>query len=805
MAPRVSRMRAYVHGVLGAVWIFAAHALPAQGVRVTVVDAASGVPVAGAIVSLKREDGTRLTAALSDERGFIELRVARGTSVRAVAERIGYAEGASRVFAVAPEGTTVEIRLNPRTVELKAVDVRASATCSATGAGGTAAAALWDEVRKALTAASLTAGPGDAVVAWNYQRDLDPALRVLAESTSRASAQANGFATAPAWQLSRDGFVLDVDGATMYFAPDARLLVSDEFVRDHCFGVRVPDAGGPLVGLTFEPGPGRRVADVRGVLWVEASTGSPRELEYSYAGSYRRSGIEGAEGRMQFTALPNGQWVVERWSIRMPRSGIIRPQRLRFGDTGTRDTLLGYREEGGWLALREGELTTRGRVILEGLIYDSTRSQPLSNARVVLAGGAAIALTDSIGRYRLQTHLPGRFAVTVLHPRLAELRLEERVHFTTVSAGTSNRFDTGVPGSSGLKAHLCGAGSATAGTWAMVVRVVDEATHERLAGARVTVLQRKVTMLRSGASTFAASSDSTRETESDERGVAVFCGLTTREEVQVGAEFAGSKAQRFLNPTEAGTGSDIHEMTLSIENGAPHRATRRLRVVARVTDSLRALAGVEIRAPALSRSWYTGVDGSVDLSSLGDSTSALIVRSIGYAPQIVQWTGRGVEGVSGDVVLERSVTTLSEVSVNAAAFGSSRMRSFEERRARGTGFFMDREQLAKREGSPLSSVMATASGMRVERSRDGRVYLAATRSRALGGKACYPQIYLDGVRVWSPGDPGPRGDSQPPSIESFAVVGLEAIEVYDGPASTPIQYGGLGASCGTVLLWSRES
>lgn len=48
--------------------------------------------------------------------------------------------------------------------------------------------------------------------------------------------------------------------------------------------------------------------------------------------------------------------------------------------------------------------------------------------------------------------------------------------------------------------------------------------------------------------------------------------------------------------------------------------------------------------------------------------------------------------------------------------------------------------------------------------------------------ACYFAIVLDGARFWVP------GSGEPPDINQFTVQGIQAIEIYRGPAETPIQY-----------------
>jgi hypothetical protein len=69
---------------------------------------------------------------------------------------------------------------------------------------------------------------------------------------------------------------------------------------------------------------------------------------------------------------------------------------------------------------------------------------------------------------------------------------------------------------------------------------------------------------------------------------------------------------------------------------------------------------------------------------------------------------------------------------------------------------------------------------------------------------CFYQIIVDGQRIFALGSGGPNGARDPPSIDDFAPNGLEGIEVYAGPATTPPQFGGLGAACGTIILWTRR-
>ena len=73
-----------------------------------------------------------------------------------------------------------------------------------------------------------------------------------------------------------------------------------------------------LVGLAFEPtGEGKRV-DLEGTLWLDEETAELSRLDFDYTGLPPSMGRVEAGGRVEFDRLPTGEWIVPRWSIRMP-------------------------------------------------------------------------------------------------------------------------------------------------------------------------------------------------------------------------------------------------------------------------------------------------------------------------------------------------------------------------------------------------------------------------------------------------------------------------------------------------------
>ena len=208
---------------------------------------------------------------------------------------------------------------------LPAVTVRSDPLCVRRADQSERVASLWDEARTALTATQVSLR--DRLVRARivrYIRDLDAqTLRLVAE---RCAVRARGvverpFVSLPGEALSRAGYwrVLPNDSIA-YYAPDADVLLSSTFARDHCFGTsegRGDRAG--LTGMSFEPESERDAPDVRGVIWLDARTFELRLVEFRYSRLPVATTNRNIGGEVHFARLPRGTWIVERWFIRTPR------------------------------------------------------------------------------------------------------------------------------------------------------------------------------------------------------------------------------------------------------------------------------------------------------------------------------------------------------------------------------------------------------------------------------------------------------------------------------------------------------
>lgn len=99
--------------------------LPAQAVRVTVLDDATNAPVAGALVRVQDDSGSLARAGFADARGTVQLRVREPGRYVVRAERSGYAPAETVVLLATGAPAAAELRMRASPVGLDTLRVTA--------------------------------------------------------------------------------------------------------------------------------------------------------------------------------------------------------------------------------------------------------------------------------------------------------------------------------------------------------------------------------------------------------------------------------------------------------------------------------------------------------------------------------------------------------------------------------------------------------------------------------------------------------------------------------------------------------
>ncbi|MEZ4417484.1 MAG: carboxypeptidase-like regulatory domain-containing protein [Gemmatimonadota bacterium] len=526
-------------GLVTALALLAALALPAQAqvVRGTLREAGSGAPIEGAMVVLLGTDDAPVYQVLTDASGrfFMERRSPGRYRLRA--DRIGHASSYHPAFTLAEADTVaVEMIATVEAIQLEGIDVEGDTRCRVRPEEGLAVATVWEEVRKALAAASWTGEHG----VFRYDlthldRNLDRrAQRVEREDRrlERTSRQRT-FISLPAGKLISEGFVVTDRDGTVFYGPDADVLLSDDFLETHCFRLRQGRRSNEgLLGLGFEPVGGRRLTEISGTLWLDPSTSELRLLEWRYVNLHPDLDNENLGGRVEFVALPSGPWIIRKWWIRMPLIGLDPRNRANSGRQ-----LVGIRETGAQVR-RIAEAT--GRIVMEfeggavqGTVRGGYQATPLSGAQVEIVGVPIEVRADRSGRFTAVGLEEGTYAVRFSHPSLDSLGFRAPDRLVEVPDQGVVELELVAPTPFEIIAAQCSDEEMSAGTAALMGFLRREDTGEPATGATLRVTWARYDVPGQGV---------VRETASgvravpDERGFYLACGVPTDTPLEVTVE-----------------------------------------------------------------------------------------------------------------------------------------------------------------------------------------------------------------------------------------------------------------------------
>lgn len=537
-----------------AIVVTGAHA-GAQDVRVEVFEAANGKPIVGANVSLYDSAGTLpFGGGFSDQNGRTELRAPRRGSFRVKADKVGYDTWMSVQLQLGERAVLVRAGMAPMRAP-PAVVVRNESACQSLTGPGTAAGDLWVEIKKVLTATALTEAQGLVPLDVDiYERVLDRNLGVVSERTEQRARIARRPAIGISWDqidTSRRG---DASGTDVYRAPDAATILSDQFVKSHCYAaIRGYGAETGLTGLEFRPARVAGLPELTGVLWLDPKDNALRSLNFDYVNLPIPLRIARTTGRVEFQQLPNGQWIVPRWYIRMPRVARVMTRDVR-SPSAARDTLLGYQEAGGASrpagsgrgapALNAGDepdedsASAANRSVIVGVVYDSTGGRPLGGVQVSAVGGKFRAITNSGGRYELAVDGPINDTIVFDHPRLRLFRIGDRVQAISLPAGARGQATVIMPSYGTLRARLCSRNEVGTEAQGLMAGYVRDASGKPLARARVWASWQILWVEQNGR-LVSTNQQRTAETDTNSDGSYLLCGLSRGAQITAKVGIAG--------------------------------------------------------------------------------------------------------------------------------------------------------------------------------------------------------------------------------------------------------------------------
>lgn len=404
----------------------------AQVVRGSVVDSATSRPIGDFTVQLIDSAGASVAAALAQPGGRFTLRAPAAGTYRLRVLRIGFRRTQTTPFAIGT-GETVQrtVAMPQVSVALTGIRVLGAQRCEGLPDGGDALATVWEEARKAVEAVRLTGNEQRLRMrVRDYTHDLSLRGNVTSneESHEREGISARPYASPDAASMARTGYVRPEGDGTMYYAPDADVLLSDSFVSAHCFHLqRDAVTGDSLIGIAFEPVRRRPPPDIRGVLYLDRRSAELRELRYSYTSLPAAAERHDFGGRVAFQRVPGGAWIIREWVVRGPVFVVQRHADLSTSglpirgvpaaSRGLDSSLAGMHVGGGEVLVARtlGGATVWARAYgsVRGAVTDSATGRAVIGAQVELRGTTHRTLTDSTGAFRLDSVPPGAYTLLV--------------------------------------------------------------------------------------------------------------------------------------------------------------------------------------------------------------------------------------------------------------------------------------------------------------------------------------------------------------------------------------------------------
>ena len=424
------RYRTFGFASIALLFLTPAMPLCAQTLHGTLQTTAQGSPVAGAIIVLEDTLRVMQARARSDEQGRFVLRAAAPGTFSLRVQRIGIRPYESTPFELRGD-TTLTIALNSLPFSLPRVVSRAASACRAHGLETSAVWQVWEDVRTALLAASLTySDKQHRFRVGEVLRLYDPhptKLRGVALSQMAVTATQPWTSLAPD-VLAERGYVAFGDDRINFISPDLDVLLSRSFENTHCFEPTLAHDGA-MIGLSFDPAGGlKNHTDIAGTFWLDAASHELRQLTFRHIGLPNMMGDSAGESRVRFATFGTQEWFIPEWIIRAPiplltpsnNSGmnylpIVEQLRL-YGDVVTgRDSrsaswqMIGTHEQHGAVMAVYGPDSSRDTTAIwtgpTGAVRLAVTSRspgvrtpsPANGAEVVLIGSTRQQLTDTTG------------------------------------------------------------------------------------------------------------------------------------------------------------------------------------------------------------------------------------------------------------------------------------------------------------------------------------------------------------------------------------------------------------------------
>jgi len=428
--------------------------------------------------------------------------------------------------------------------------------------------------------------------------------------------------------------------------------------------------------------------------------------------------------------------------------------------------------------------TAKGQIV--GVVVDSLNRAYLSGADIVIEGGRAAVQTDSLGRFKIDSLAPGLYQVGVFHARLDTLGITLLTQPFRVGADSASIVLLAVPSAVTLIRRSCRIQTGPYGESAVIGQVIDPENLKPVARAEISIAWIEIEV--SKESGFRRSPHLLRDS-TDDSGAFRICGLPNSLQATLQAR-RGSAVTGEIPISLGDRPIELLARTVLLSPGESGATSGNAAVTGTVIlENARTNAGTRVELVGTDIVTGTDENGEFSLRKLPSGSKVLLVRHVGFAAETIPVDLSSREEKRVKVKLSRFVEMMDPVLVKARRTAGLDKVGFNQRRKTGLGFYIGPEQLANARPRVLSDILRQVPSLRVSYGVHGDVI-----SSARGMTSGCMQYYLDDA---------PYVEFRPGDVNRFVTASeVRAVEVYHGP-ETPAQYARAGATCTTIVIWTR--
>jgi len=423
---------------------------------------------------------------------------------------------------------------------------------------------------------------------------------------------------------------------------------------------------------------------------------------------------------------------------------------------------------------------------IDGVVVDSLHERALNGALVaVIQRPEENATSSPSGTFRIDSIPPGTYTLEIQHALLDSLGIQLISDSIKVTAGNVQHVTLRVPPAKAFITSVCPEAKRRFGPAVLVGRVIDAENESPLAGATVSLAWTEVELRTGSGPGLIQRTPRIRTATTSADGSYRICGIP-----------------ETLTGTIQATHGDVKTAEIHVESSDAPISMRMFRLqtspsqVGRVTGVVTNRGGVVLADARISVQGDSNVmattrnDGTFLLDKVALGTQVLLVRRVGYAPELLPLEIIPDDQNKVTVRLDAVAPRLTPVDVNANAKIATALAhtGYDDRKKLGFGKFITAADLEKWQSTTTTDALRHLPGIRIA-DVDGKETVQSSR-----GGTCVSYL-IDRMPSSSSSGPGLNDMVKPSDIAAmeFYQVGSVPNELMIGP----------DRGCGLLVIWTR--